>query len=77
MDFGLLYELQMPRPWEADAEKQVFAEAMEQIVFAVKMGFSHVWFVEHHMLPEWSHSSAPRSARPRTPRRCVWPCGRP
>ncbi len=59
MDFGMLYELQMPKPWAPGAEARTFNEAMEQIVHAESEGFSHVWFVEHHMLPEWSHSSAP------------------
>ena len=59
MDFGMLYELQMPRPWTPGAEARLFHEAMEQIVFAESVGFTHVWFVEHHMLAEWSHSSAP------------------
>jgi len=59
MNFGMLYELQMPRPWGEGAESATYAQAMEQIVHAESVGFSHVWFVEHHMLPEWSHSSAP------------------
>jgi alkanesulfonate monooxygenase SsuD/methylene tetrahydromethanopterin reductase-like flavin-dependent oxidoreductase (luciferase family) len=59
MDFGLLYELQSPKPHTEDHEARIFHEAMEQIVFADLHGFTHVWFVEHHMLEEWSYSSAP------------------
>ena len=29
------------------------------MVLAEEMGFEHVWFVEHHFLTEWAHSSAP------------------
>ena len=59
MDFGMLYELQMPKPWDPGRESATFFEALDQIVLAESLGFSHVWCVEHHMLPEWSHSSAP------------------
>lgn len=59
MKFGMLYELQMPRPWGPDAESLTYFEAIDQIVAAEAGGFSHVWCVEHHMLPEWSHCSAP------------------
>src|SRR3712207_5023091 len=59
MEFGLLYELQMPRPWDDGRERATYTEAIDQIVLAETLGYSHVWFVEHHMLPEWSHSSAP------------------
>ena len=59
MNFGLLYELQMPKPWSENRESETFFEAIDQIVLAESRGFSHCWCVEHHMLPEWSHSSAP------------------
>jgi alkanesulfonate monooxygenase SsuD/methylene tetrahydromethanopterin reductase-like flavin-dependent oxidoreductase (luciferase family) len=59
MNFGLLYELQSPKPHTADHESRVYREAMEQIVTADGIGFTHAWFVEHHMLEEWSYSSAP------------------
>ena len=29
------------------------------MVLAEEMGFEHVWFVEHHFLTGWAHSSAP------------------
>ena len=59
MKFGLLYELQMPRPWTDDSEYNCFWEAMEQVVLAEEMGFEYVWFVEHHFLTEFAHSCAP------------------
>src|SRR5438477_6370718 len=59
MDFGLLYELQMPRPWDADTERATFFDAIAQIQLAERLGFTHCWCVEHHLLAEWSHSSAP------------------
>jgi alkanesulfonate monooxygenase SsuD/methylene tetrahydromethanopterin reductase-like flavin-dependent oxidoreductase (luciferase family) len=57
--FGLFFEHQVPRPWEDGDEARVFAEALEQIELADRLGFECVWLVEHHFLEEYSHSSAP------------------
>jgi alkanesulfonate monooxygenase SsuD/methylene tetrahydromethanopterin reductase-like flavin-dependent oxidoreductase (luciferase family) len=57
--FGIFYEHQLPRPWTDDSEYQLLQDALEQIEFADKLGFQHVWEVEHHFLEEYSHSSAP------------------
>ncbi len=59
MCFGMFYELQMPKPWSANAEYDTFWQAIEQVTYAEEMGFEHVWLVEHHFLPEFAHSSAP------------------
>ncbi len=59
MKFGIFYEHQLPRPWTDDSEYQLLQDALEQIEFADKLGFQHVWEVEHHFLEEYSHSSAP------------------
>ena len=59
MKFGIFYEHQLPRPWTEDSEYQLFQDALEQIEFADRLGFQHVWEVEHHFLEEYSHSSAP------------------
>ena len=59
MKFGMLYELQAPKPWNGRSEADVFLEAMQQIVLAEEMGFEYVWFVEHHFLTEFAHSCAP------------------
>ena len=59
MKFGLLYELEMPRPWTKQKEREIFHEALEQIVLAEEMGFEYVWMVEHHFLTEFAHSCAP------------------
>jgi alkanesulfonate monooxygenase SsuD/methylene tetrahydromethanopterin reductase-like flavin-dependent oxidoreductase (luciferase family)/putative sterol carrier protein len=57
--FGLFYEHQLPRPWESGSEEKLFAEALDQIELADKLGLDYVWVVEHHFLEEYSHSSAP------------------
>lgn len=67
MKFGLFYELQLPRPlddetWDPDAERRVFDEMFEQVEYADKLGFDYVFFVEHHFLEEYAHSTAPEIA---------------
>ena len=59
MKFGVFYEHQLPRPWEADAEYRLMQDALEQVELADRLGFDVVWEVEHHFLEEYSHSSAP------------------
>lgn len=59
MRFGVFYEMQLPRPWEAGDEHKLFHEALEQVVLADRLGFDYAWEVEHHFLDEYSHSSSP------------------
>jgi alkanesulfonate monooxygenase SsuD/methylene tetrahydromethanopterin reductase-like flavin-dependent oxidoreductase (luciferase family) len=59
MKFGIFYEHQVPRPWDAMSEHRVFHESLEQIEVADRVGIDHVWEVEHHFLEEYSHSAAP------------------
>ncbi len=58
MKFGLLYELQIPKPWDAESELRCVQEATEQVILADKIGLDHAWAVEHHFLEEYSHCSA-------------------
>jgi luciferase family oxidoreductase group 1 len=57
--FGVFYELQLPRPWDADSEYKLVQNALEQVELADKLGYDYAWEVEHHFLEEYSHSSAP------------------
>jgi alkanesulfonate monooxygenase SsuD/methylene tetrahydromethanopterin reductase-like flavin-dependent oxidoreductase (luciferase family) len=59
LNFGVIYELSVPRPFDAGAEGLVFRNALEQIRLADQLGFETAWAVEHHFLEEYSHSSAP------------------
>ncbi len=64
MKFGLFYELQLPKPadadtWDPDAEHRIFHEMLDQVELADSLGFDYVFQVEHHFLEEYSHSSAP------------------
>ena len=59
MKFGIFYELSVPRPWDQEAERKVYMNALEQVRVADEVGFDQVWAVEHHFLEEYSHCSAP------------------
>jgi alkanesulfonate monooxygenase SsuD/methylene tetrahydromethanopterin reductase-like flavin-dependent oxidoreductase (luciferase family) len=59
MDFGLIYELGVPKPWHERSEYDAYWNALEQAREADRLGYTHVWAVEHHFLEEFSHSSAP------------------
>lgn len=59
MKFGIFYEHQLPRPWQADSEYTLFQQSLDQIELADRLGYDVAWEVEHHFLEEYSHSSAP------------------
>jgi luciferase family oxidoreductase group 1 len=59
MKFGIFYELQLPRPWHASSEYDLFQQALGQMELADRLGYDYVWMVEHHFLEEYSHCSAP------------------
>jgi alkanesulfonate monooxygenase SsuD/methylene tetrahydromethanopterin reductase-like flavin-dependent oxidoreductase (luciferase family) len=59
MKFGIFYELQLPRPWDADSEYRLYHDALNQLELADQLGYDYAWEVEHHFLEEYSHSSAP------------------
>lgn len=58
MRFDLFYELAVPR-FAGRAESQVFHDALAELELADALGFDTAWLVEHHFMPEYSHSSAP------------------
>jgi alkanesulfonate monooxygenase SsuD/methylene tetrahydromethanopterin reductase-like flavin-dependent oxidoreductase (luciferase family) len=62
----LLYEIDVPKPWEGEhpfgqraAEQRSYREAIEQIKLADRFGFQTTWHVEHHFREGRSHSPAP------------------
>jgi alkanesulfonate monooxygenase SsuD/methylene tetrahydromethanopterin reductase-like flavin-dependent oxidoreductase (luciferase family) len=59
MRFGLIYELQLPRPWGAGSEHRMVQHALAEVEVADRLGFDYVWANEHHFLEEYSHNSAP------------------
>jgi len=58
MKFGLFYQLQVPRPWHARSEYEVYRQAIDQVAFAEQEGFESAWVAEHHFLEEVSHAAA-------------------
>jgi alkanesulfonate monooxygenase SsuD/methylene tetrahydromethanopterin reductase-like flavin-dependent oxidoreductase (luciferase family) len=59
MKFGLLYEIEVARPWADTTVHDCYWEALEQVKIAEEAGFSHVFSVEHHFLDQFSVASAP------------------
>ncbi|MFN2427905.1 MAG: LLM class flavin-dependent oxidoreductase [Candidatus Binatia bacterium] len=59
MKFGVFYELQLPKPWDAGSEHRLVHEALAQVELADRLGYDYAWCVEHHFLEEYSHCSAP------------------
>lgn len=59
MKFSTFYELQTPKPWDAESELRVIHQALDQVELADKLGYHYAWEVEHHFLEEYCHSSAP------------------
>jgi alkanesulfonate monooxygenase SsuD/methylene tetrahydromethanopterin reductase-like flavin-dependent oxidoreductase (luciferase family) len=59
MKFGLMTQIQMPRPWGADAEMQAYHGAIAQAVAAEQAGFGHFWITEQHFFAEIGHSACP------------------
>jgi hypothetical protein len=63
-EFGIFYELQLPRPWEAGGELKLYQDALTQLETADALPY-HVLVVEHHFPEEYSHSPSPdRFSRP-------------
>src|SRR6201987_1344522 len=61
MKFGIFYELQLPRPWQAGDELRLYQNALTQLELADRCGYDHAWVGEHHFLEEYSHSPSPES----------------
>ena len=60
MKFSIIYEAQLVDTSRA-SEQRCFHEAIEQAVYAEKMGFDTVWAVEHTALTQYAHMSAPET----------------
>ncbi len=47
VNFGLWYDLRSPAAWPIEFE-HLYAESLDQIVWAEDLGFDSVWLTEHH-----------------------------
>lgn len=62
MEFSTIYELEPgPEPWPPNRERDVYHEALDQLVLTEELGFDQAWAVEHHSLTGYSSSSAPET----------------
>jgi alkanesulfonate monooxygenase SsuD/methylene tetrahydromethanopterin reductase-like flavin-dependent oxidoreductase (luciferase family) len=59
MKFGLMTQIQIPRPWTETSERQAFWNNVDQAVAAEAAGFEHFWITEQHFFIEIGHSSCP------------------
>ena len=67
MDAALFYEflhpqssaIKNPLQHQVKSEQQLFAEALDQISLAERVGFHSAWSVDHHLMPGHSHQPAP------------------
>ena len=41
MKFGIFYEFQIPRPWQAHTEYQLHQNALDQIELADQLGYDY------------------------------------
>ncbi|MEU2613185.1 LLM class flavin-dependent oxidoreductase [Micromonospora sp. NPDC007271] len=59
MQFGMFFELQLPRPWRPDSEQELVRNALHWAEAGERAGIEYAWAQEHHFLEEYSHSTAP------------------
>jgi alkanesulfonate monooxygenase SsuD/methylene tetrahydromethanopterin reductase-like flavin-dependent oxidoreductase (luciferase family) len=59
MKFGLMTQIQMPRPWEAETERRAYWDGLDQAAHAEAVGFDYFWITEQHFYVEIGHSCAP------------------
>lgn len=51
VQFGVLYDFRNPARWRVPNER-LYAQTLEQMVFAEQLGFDSVWISEHHFVDD-------------------------
>jgi len=59
MKFGVMTQIQMPRPWTETTERESFWNTLDQGVAAEDAGFGYFWITEQHFFIEIGHCSSP------------------
>jgi len=58
MQFGMMTQIQIPRPWTQTSERQAYWNALEQGAAGEAVGFEYFWITEQHFLAEIGHAPA-------------------
>lgn len=58
MKFGLMTQIQIPRPWTETSERRAYWNALDQGVAGEAAGFEYYWITEQHFLAEIGHAPA-------------------
>jgi alkanesulfonate monooxygenase SsuD/methylene tetrahydromethanopterin reductase-like flavin-dependent oxidoreductase (luciferase family) len=58
LELDLFHELAVPPQLGRD-EARVYADTLDELELADRLGFHGAWLVEHHFMPGYSHSSKP------------------
>jgi alkanesulfonate monooxygenase SsuD/methylene tetrahydromethanopterin reductase-like flavin-dependent oxidoreductase (luciferase family) len=58
MKFGMMTQIQIPRPWTPTSEREGYWNAIEQGVAGEAAGFEYFWITEQHFLAEIGHAAA-------------------
>jgi len=59
MKIDLLYEIETDRPFDRAHQRELFGHILAEVQEADRLGYFTAWFVEHHFLVEFAHSTAP------------------
>src|SRR6185312_295498 len=59
MKFGLLSQIQVPKPWDDTTERRTYWHTLDHVVAAEAAGFSHFWLTEQHFFAEIGHCASP------------------
>ncbi len=59
MKFGMMTQLQMPRPWTGDTELLAYRNMLDQAAAGEAAGFDYFWLTEMHFFEEIGHSPCP------------------
>ncbi|TVR06245.1 MAG: LLM class flavin-dependent oxidoreductase [Salinarimonadaceae bacterium] len=58
MHFGMMTQIQIPRPWTETSEREAYWNALEQGAAGEAAGFEYFWITEQHFLAEIGHAPA-------------------
>ena len=63
MRFGIFYELQLPRPWQADDELRLYQDALTELETADRLGYDYAWVLASCSSPPIIRRGWPNASR--------------